>query len=88
MGDTDHDTIFSRAEALKPDIIIGNSKGYKMARKLNVPIVRVGFPIHDRIGGQRQLHVGYRGTQNLFDLICNALMQAKQEHSPIAFMYV
>lgn len=88
MGDTDHDTIFARAEALKPDLIIGNSKGYKMARKLGVPIVRVGFPIHDRIGGQRQLHVGYRGTQNLFDLICNALMQAKQENSPIAFMYV
>jgi nitrogenase molybdenum-iron protein NifN len=59
-----------------------------MARKLGVPIVRVGFPIHDRIGGQRQLHVGYRGTQNVFDLICNALMEAKQENSPIGFMYV
>ncbi len=88
MADTDHDTIFARAESLKPDIVIGNSKGYKMARKLGVPLVRVGFPIHDRIGGQRLLHVGYRGTQNLFDLICNALMEAKQEQSPIAFMYV
>lgn len=88
LSDTDHDTILARAEALKPDIIIGNSKGYKAARKLGVPLVRVGFPIHDRIGGQRQLHVGYRGTQNLFDLICNALMQAKQDNSPIGFMYV
>ena len=88
LADTDYDTIFARAEALKPDLIIGSSKGYKMARKLAVPLVRVGFPIHDRIGGQRQLHVGYRGTQNLFDLICNALMQAKQESSPIGFMYV
>jgi nitrogenase molybdenum-iron protein NifN len=88
MGNTDHDTIFARAEALKPDLVIGNSKGYKMARKLGVPLVRVGFPIHDRIGGQRLLHVGYRGTQNLFDLICNALMEAKQETSTIAFMYV
>jgi nitrogenase molybdenum-iron protein NifN len=88
MGDTDHDAIVARAEALKPDIVIGSSKGYKMARKLGVPLVRVGFPIHDRIGGQRQLHVGYRGAQHLFDLICNALMEAKQEHSPIAFMYV
>ncbi len=88
LADTDYDAIFARAEALKPDIIIGNSKGYKMARKLGVPLVRVGFPIHDRIGGQRQLHVGYRGAQNLFDLICNALMQAKQDNSPIGFMYV
>ncbi len=88
LADTDYDTIFARAEERKPDLIIGNSKGYKMARKLGVPLVRVGFPIHDRIGGQRQLHVGYRGTQNLFDLICNALMQAKQDTSPIGFMYV
>lgn len=88
LANTDYDTIFTRAEALKPDLIIGNSKGYKMARALGVPLVRVGFPIHDRIGGQRQLHVGYRGTQNLFDLICNALMQAKQDNSPISFMYV
>lgn len=87
-GNSDHDAIFARAEALKPDLIIGNSKGYKTARRLGVPLVRVGFPIHDRIGGQRLLHVGYRGTQNLFDLICNALMDAKQERSPIAFMYV
>jgi len=87
LSDTDHDTILARAEALKPDIIIGSSKGYKMARKLGVPLVRAGFPIHDRIGGQRLLHVGYRGTQNLFDLICNALMQAKQDNSPIGFMY-
>jgi len=88
LGNTDHDTIFARAEALKPDLVIGNSKGYKMARKLGIPLVRAGFPIHDRIGGQRLLHVGYRGTQNLFDLICNALMEAKQERSPLAFMYV
>jgi nitrogenase molybdenum-iron protein NifN len=88
LADTDHDTIFTRAEALRPDLVIGNSKGYKMARKLGVPLVRVGFPIHDRLGGQRQLHLGYRGTQNLFDLICNALMGAKQDTSPIGFMYV
>jgi len=88
LADTDYDTIFTRAEELKPDIIIGNSKGYKMARKLGVPLVRIGFPIHDRIGGQRLLHVGYRGAQTLFDLICNALMQAKQDTSPIGFMYV
>ena len=41
-----------------------------------MPLVRVGFPIHDRIGGQRILHVGYRGTQQLFDRIVNALIEA------------
>ena len=35
----------------KIDLMIGNSKGYALARQLEVPLIRVGFPIHDRIGG-------------------------------------
>jgi nitrogenase molybdenum-iron protein NifN len=73
---------------LKPDIMIGSSKGYHIARKLGIPIVRVGFPIHDRIGGQRVLHVGYRGAQQLFDLIVNALMEVKQEGSNVGYSYL
>jgi hypothetical protein len=48
---------------------------------LKVPLIRVGFPIHDRIGGQRVLHLGYRGAQELFDRIINALLEVKQETS-------
>ena len=72
----------------RPDIVIGNSKGYYLARNLGVPLVRVGFPIHDRVGGQRILHVGYRGTQQLFDRIVNALIEAKQEDSPVGYSYI
>ncbi len=43
--------------------MIGSSKGYPMARKLGKPLVRVGFPIHDRIGPNRILHLGYRGAE-------------------------
>jgi nitrogenase molybdenum-iron protein NifN len=50
------------ATELSPDLLIGHSKGYRLARKLDIPLVRVGFPIHDRFGSQRILHVGYRGT--------------------------
>ena len=73
---------------LKPDIMIGSSKGYHIARKLGIPIVRVGFPIHDRIGGQRVLHVGYRGAQQLYDLIVNSLMEVKQEGSNVGYSYL
>lgn len=76
------------APALKPDFLLGSSKGYSIARKLNVPLIRVGFPIHDRIGGQRVLHLGYRGAQELFDRIVNTLLEAKQEHSPIGYSYL
>jgi len=76
------------AESLKPDLLIGNSKGYGLARKLGIPIVRVGFPIHDRIGGQRVLHLGYRGAQSLYDTIVNSLMDAKQTSSPVGYSYL
>ncbi len=72
----------------KPEILIGHSKGYYIARELNIPIVRVGFPIHDRIGGQRIKHIGYEGTQELFDKIANALIEHKQEVSPVGYKYM
>ena len=52
-----------KARHLAPDFAIGNSKGYTMARHLDIPLVRAGFPIHDRVGGSRILHIGYKGTQ-------------------------
>jgi nitrogenase molybdenum-iron protein NifN len=76
------------APDLKPDFLIGSSKGYKIARSLDVPLIRVGFPIHDRVGGQRVLHLGYRGAQELYDRIVNALLEAKQDYSTIAYSYL
>jgi len=81
--DIEHET----AE-LKPDFMIGSSKGYSVARKINVPLIRTGFPIHDRIGGSRILHIGYRGAQQLFDRIVNTLMEHRQEHSEIGYSYM
>jgi nitrogenase molybdenum-iron protein NifN len=76
------------AKALSPDIVIGSSKGYGMARRLTVPIVRVGFPIHDRMGGSRVLHFGYRGAQQLFDNIVNSLLEHKQGASETGYAYM
>lgn len=73
---------------LKPDFLIGSSKGAKLARDLGVPLIRVGFPIHDRLGGQRILHLGYRGAQQLFDLIVNTLLEVKQDSTPIGYSYL
>jgi nitrogenase molybdenum-iron protein NifN len=73
---------------LKPDFVIGNSKGAKLARGLGVPLIRVGFPIHDRIGGQRILHLGYGGAQQLFDLVVNTLLEVKQDSTSIGYSYM
>lgn len=84
----DFDEIASAAEQLSPELLIGSSKGYSLARRLRVPLVRVGFPIHDRFGGQRLLHVGYRGAQSLLDRIVNVLLERKQDESTVGFSYL
>jgi nitrogenase molybdenum-iron protein NifN len=82
-----HD-ISEEAADLKPDLLIGHSKGYTYARAWNVPLVRVGFPIHDRFGGQRVLHLGYKGTLAIFDRIVNAVLEKKQADSDIGYGYL
>lgn len=84
----DFASIAEEAASLKPDFLIGSSKGYSLARRLNVPLIRCGFPVHDRIGGQRILHVGYAGTQALYDRIVNALLERKQTESPVGYAYL
>jgi nitrogenase molybdenum-iron protein NifN len=76
------------AEDLKPDLLVGHSKGAGLAREMDIPIIRVGFPVHDRMGGQRILHLGYRGAQNLFDRIVNAVIAKKQADSPVGYSYM
>jgi nitrogenase molybdenum-iron protein NifN len=76
------------AERLEPDLFIGHSKGYHLAKRWQAPLVRVGFPIHDRFGGPRILHLGYRGAQNLLDQIVNAMIARKQETSPVGYGYM
>lgn len=70
------------------DFLIGNSKGYPIARKYNIPLIRVGFPIHDRVGAARIRHIGYEGTQQIFDRIVNTLIEKKQEASSVGYMYL
>ena len=56
--------------------------------KQGVPLVRVGFPIHDRMGGQRILHLGYHGAQMLFDTITNTMIAKKQDDSDVGYSYM
>jgi nitrogenase molybdenum-iron protein NifN len=81
-------SIAEEASSLAPDLLIGNSKGHALARQLGIPLVRMGFPIHDRLGGQRILHLGYRGAQQLFDRLVNTLIERKQDSSPVGYSYM
>ena len=84
----DFETINDMVDELKPDLMIGNSKGYYITRRLGIPLIRVGFPVHDRVGAQLLRHLCYEGTHQLFDRITNALIEYKQEHSPVGYKYI
>lgn len=88
LNGLDFEYINEVADKLEPDLFIGNSKGYYIARRLKKPLVRVGFPVHDRFGGQRLQHLCYEGTQRLFDNVVNALIEYRQENSPVGYKYI
>lgn len=87
LSDTDYASMGEMAAALKPDLILAPSKAYSLSKQLGIPLVRVGFPIHDRFGAQRLMHVCYRGTQQLLDRVANALLDYKQETSDVGYSY-
>jgi nitrogenase molybdenum-iron protein alpha/beta subunit/MoaA/NifB/PqqE/SkfB family radical SAM enzyme len=60
------------------NVMLGNSDGRRIEEKHKVPLVRAAFPIHDRVGGQRILSIGYEGSLNLSDQIANVML-AKTE---------
>ena len=88
LADADFRDMEECAESQMADLFIGHSKGYKLSRRRDVPLVRVGFPLHDRFGGQRQLHLGWRGALSLLDNIVNAILEKRQDDSPVGWSYL
>ena len=84
----DFEQIYEKVQNLNIDFMIGNSKGYYITRKMGIPLIRIGFPIHDRMGAQRILHLGYRGAQQLFDRIVNTIIEKDQDISPVGYTYI
>ena len=82
VDDADHDALATTAADLGLDLVLGSSRCAPLARRLGVPLVRVGFPIHDRLGASRLATLGYRGTHDLFERIVNALIAHAQERDP------
>ncbi|WP_434630593.1 nitrogenase component 1 [Thermoanaerobacterium thermosaccharolyticum] len=75
--ETDFSRILKLSEEREVNIAIGPSDGKYLTEKGGIPLVRIGFPILDRVGGQRILSVGYTGTLNFLDMITNTLLENK-----------
>ncbi|NET34323.1 MAG: bifunctional nitrogenase iron-molybdenum cofactor biosynthesis protein NifEN [Cyanothece sp. SIO1E1] len=57
------------------DLLIANSNGAAIARRLNIPLYRLGFPVFDRLGNGQRCSVGYRGTTELLFDIGNLFLE-------------
>jgi nitrogenase molybdenum-iron protein NifN len=80
LNQTDFAHIRAESARLKANVAIGHSDGRYLTEREGIPLVRVGFPIHDRVGGQRLLSVGYTGTTMFLDRITNTLLENKYRH--------
>jgi nitrogenase molybdenum-iron protein beta chain len=58
----------------KVDVLIGNTYGKYIARDEDIPFVRYGFPILDRVGHSYFPSVGYRGAMRLLEKILGVIM--------------
>ena len=64
------------------DLLIGNTYGKYIARDEDIPYVRHGFPILDRIGHQYFPTVGYRGAIRLLEQILNVFLDRQDRDAP------
>jgi nitrogenase molybdenum-iron protein beta chain len=64
------------------DLMMGNTYLKYMARDEDIPFIRFGFPILDRIGHSYFPTVGYMGGVRLLEKILDALLDRKDRDSP------
>jgi nitrogenase molybdenum-iron protein beta chain len=61
---------------------MGNTYCKYIARDEDIPMVRFGFPILDRVGHQYFPTVGYKGGLRLLEQILCALLDRKDRDDP------
>ena len=64
------------------DLLVSNSQARQAADRLHIPLFRIGIPVHDRVGAQHQVMVGYKGTRDLIFTVANIFMSQTHEPTP------
>lgn len=66
----------------RPDVIMGNSYCKYICRDMDIPLLRIGFPIYDRIGHSYVPVLGYRGGMHLLLKLLDLLMDRQDRDAP------
>lgn len=86
IGDLEDLELLGKAENVQ--LLIGNSHAVDSAKRLQVPILRAGFPLYDVIGGYQKTWIGYHGSrQTLFDLANLVINEAHEQISVYHSIY-
>ncbi len=64
------------------DLVMGNTYVKYIARDEDIPFIRFGFPILDRVGHSYFPSVGYRGGIRLLEKILDALLDRQDRDAP------
>jgi len=64
------------------DLIFGNTYAKYMSRDLDIPLIRTGFPIYDRIGHQYFPLVGYKGAMRLLEKMLTVILDRQDRDAP------
>jgi len=56
------------------ELLVASSHGAAAAGRLGIPLLRLGFPVVDRLGAQHLTSTGYRGSLRLLFAVANELL--------------
>ncbi|RUZ03500.1 nitrogenase iron-molybdenum cofactor biosynthesis protein NifN [Mesorhizobium sp. M7A.F.Ca.CA.001.12.2.1] len=66
--------------AVGADLLVTHSHGRQASERLRIPLMRIGFPVFDRLGSQHKLAILYQGTRDMIFEVAS-IFQANQ-HAP------
>jgi nitrogenase molybdenum-iron protein NifN len=64
------------------DLLVSHSHGRQASQRLGVPLLRVGFPIFDRLGSQHKCRILYEGARDLIFEVANIFEGVPREATP------
>ena len=65
IDDADYNSFEKLLKTADAQMVLGSSRCYPSCRRLNLPLLRVGFPVQDRFGSASIQHLGYAGCYDL-----------------------
>lgn len=60
------------------ELLISNSHAVDTAKRLNIPLLRAGFPQYDLLGGYQRVWIGYQGSRQVLFDIANMLLELER----------